>query len=115
VDDNTAHAVHLFFIHSLSVFFDWCLLQDERDSIFDNIFDALPTVSRSKKVGLADEITQYLSAPTEATLDPLVWWTERKGIYPHLSRMALDYLSIPGQSFFFFLVSYLKILFSNVG
>ena len=95
-------------------FFDRSLLQDERDPIFNNIFDALPTVSRSKKVGLANEITRYLSAPTEATLDPLVWWMERKGIYPRLSRMALDYLSIPGQSFFFFLVSYPKILFSNI-
>ena len=53
-------------------FFDWSLLQDERDPIFNNIFNALPTVSHSKKVGLADEITQYLSAPTEATLNPLV-------------------------------------------
>jgi hypothetical protein len=63
----------------------------------DNIFDALPTVSRSKRVGLADEIARYLSAATEATLDPLLWWTERKDIYPRLSRMALDYLSIPGK------------------
>jgi hAT family C-terminal dimerisation region len=49
---------------------------------------------------LADEIARYLSAPTEATLDPLLWWTERKDIYPRLSRMALDYLSIPGEFIF---------------
>jgi hypothetical protein len=78
------------------LFFDCSPLQDDFDPTFNNIFDALPTVSRSKKVGLADEIARYLSVPTEATLDPLVWWTERKDIYPRLSRMALDYLSIPG-------------------
>lgn len=26
-----------------------------------------------------------------------MWWTERKGAFPLLSRMALDYLVIPGE------------------
>ena len=26
-----------------------------------------------------------------------MWWYERKHIYPRLSRMAMDYLSIPGK------------------
>ena len=102
VNDDTALAVRLFFLLSF-LFFDLSPLQDDFDPTFDNIFDALPTVSRSKKVGLADEIARYLSAPTEATLDPLVWWTERKDIYPRLSRMALDYLSIPGTSIYLLL------------
>ena len=30
-----------------------------------------------------------------------MWWYEHKHIYPHLSRMAMDYLSIPGKYFLF--------------
>lgn len=26
-----------------------------------------------------------------------MWWAKNRGIYPRLSRMALDYLSIPGM------------------
>ena len=29
--------------------------------------------------------------------DGLKWWHERHATYPHLSRMALDYLTIPGM------------------
>jgi hypothetical protein len=46
---------------------------------------------------LQDEITRYLSASTERILDPLMWWTEMKAVYPRLSRMARDYLCIPGK------------------
>lgn len=44
-----------------------------------------------------DELDRYLSAPTEKTNDALTWWVERRRTYPKLSRMALDYLSIPGK------------------
>lgn len=47
---------------------------------------------------LRDELARYLSTDPEQVTDVLVWWTERKATYPHLSRMALDYLSIPGTS-----------------
>jgi hAT family C-terminal dimerisation region len=56
----------------------------------------LPALSAVSKAALDDEITRYLSAPLERTLNPLLWWTEKKTVYPRLSRMALDYLSIPG-------------------
>jgi hypothetical protein len=49
------------------------------------------------KAALADELTCYLSAPVELTLNPLLWWIDKKSIYPCLSRMALDYLSILGE------------------
>jgi hypothetical protein len=49
------------------------------------------------KSALADELTRYLSTPVERTLNPLQWWIEMKAVYPCLSRMALDYLSIPGE------------------
>jgi len=66
-------------------------------SATDNIFDALPSMSFASKSGLADELTRYLVAPTERTTDPLKWWVERQSLYPRLSRMALNYLSIPGN------------------
>lgn len=44
-----------------------------------------------------DEVARYLSSPPEPTQDALAWWTERRGSYPKLARMALDYLSIPGM------------------
>jgi hypothetical protein len=63
----------------------------------DNIFDALPELSAPSKAALYDELTRYLSEPTERVLDPLLWWIEKKAFYPRLSRMALDYLCIPGK------------------
>ena len=45
-----------------------------------------------------DEIDRYLAMDTEAVADPLLWWFEHRSMYPALSRMALDYLTIPGMS-----------------
>ncbi|EIW53734.1 HAT dimerization, partial [Trametes versicolor FP-101664 SS1] len=45
-----------------------------------------------------DELTRYLASAPEPTNDALAWWSERRGMYPHLARMALDYLSIPATS-----------------
>jgi len=44
------------------------------------------------------EINQYLRLPVEHVMDPLGWWVHNRQTYPNLSRMALDYLSIPGKS-----------------
>jgi hypothetical protein len=53
------------------------------------------------KAALSDELTRYLSAPVERTRDPLLWWVEKQALYPCLSRMARDYLCIPGGFYFF--------------
>ncbi|TFK80198.1 HAT dimerization, partial [Polyporus arcularius HHB13444] len=45
-----------------------------------------------------DEVARYFATATEETDNPLLWWRERRDIFPCLSRMALDYLSIPGTS-----------------
>jgi len=50
-------------------------MQDIDHASSDNIFDALPAVSAASN-SLMDEITQYLTSPTERTLDPLRWWAE---------------------------------------
>lgn len=62
-----------------------------------NIFDNLPALSAPRTRELRDELDRYLSTDPEHAVDVLMWWTERKAMYPHLSRMALDYLSIPGE------------------
>jgi hypothetical protein len=43
------------------------------------------------------ELDHYLSADMESVVDALAWWDEKRVIYPQLSRMAFDYLSIPGE------------------
>ena len=62
-----------------------------------NIFDHLPALAAPKSTELRDELERYLSTDPEFVADVLLWWTERKSTYPRLSRMALDYLSIPGK------------------
>ena len=46
-----------------------------------------------------DEIDRYLKEPRESPNNVLQWWVEHQKTYPQLSRMALDYLSIPGMCF----------------
>jgi hypothetical protein len=62
-----------------------------------NIFDNLPALAAPEAVVLHDELDRYLSTPTEQTDNVLMWWIERCHVFPRLSRMALDYLSIPGK------------------
>ena len=39
----------------------------------------------------------YLRNEVENVKDPLKWWYDNRHVYPTLHRMALDYLSIPGE------------------
>jgi hypothetical protein len=60
------------------------------------MFNNLP---RRKKAGgslSSDELARYLAAPSVEVDDPIMWWIENATLYPRLSRMALDYLTIPG-------------------
>ena len=75
----------------------------------ENIFDNLPALEPEATV-LQDELDTYLSMPQELDVkDGLRWWHEHKHLYPHLYRMALDYLSIPGNSPFLFAMNQLLI------
>ncbi|KDR68985.1 hypothetical protein GALMADRAFT_1352965 [Galerina marginata CBS 339.88] len=67
----------------------------ESKNIFDNLL-AYKHTSKSKSV--ADELQLYLSTPTQNAAQPFLWWYEKRHAYPHLHRMALDYLSIPAQT-----------------
>jgi hypothetical protein len=46
-----------------------------------------------------DELDDYLSQPIEKVRDPIRWWWDHRSVYPKLSQMAFDYLSIPGAFF----------------
>jgi len=60
--------------------------------MFDNI-SSLSTPRRQER----SELERYLSTDAEPVEDALLWWFEHKHVYPLLSRMALDYLSVPGE------------------
>jgi hypothetical protein len=44
-----------------------------------------------------DELDHYLSMDAEDIKDGILWWHDKHATFPHLSHMALDYLSIPGK------------------
>ena len=64
------------------------------------MFDALPAFSAGPSFSNQDELSRYLTedvVPMKPS-DTLSWWASKKNVYPRLSQMALDYLSIPGMS-----------------
>ena len=63
------------------------------------MFDSLPSLSAPEQHELRDELDRYLNTDPEAVGDVLMWWHKRRAMYPYLSRMALDYLTIPGVFF----------------
>jgi hAT family C-terminal dimerisation region len=62
-----------------------------------NRFSHLPSISIPKKTSVSDELEKYLAAPVEKAENPFAWWVKNRRLYPRLSRMALNYLSIPGE------------------
>jgi hypothetical protein len=67
------------------------------ESTSQNMFDDLPALAAPKLADLRDELDRFLSSDPEFVPDVLAWWHERRNVYPRLSRMAMDYLSIPGE------------------
>jgi hypothetical protein len=43
------------------------------------------------------ELDEYLSQPIEKVCDSIMWWWDHRQVFPKLSKMAFDYLSIPGM------------------
>src|SRR6266487_279862 len=62
-----------------------------------NIFDNLPALAAPNATDLRNELQRYLSMDVEHVEDVLAWWYERRASFPRLSRMARNYLSIPGR------------------
>jgi hypothetical protein len=49
--------------------------------------------------GLKDinELDDYLSQAIEKVTDPIKWWWDHRKVFPKLSAMAFDFLSVPGM------------------
>lgn len=62
-----------------------------------NPFDRLPALAPLKEGDKRSEVDRFLTSDVEDVTDALAWWYEKRTTYPRLSRMALDYLSIPGK------------------
>ncbi|KIL63554.1 hypothetical protein M378DRAFT_53484, partial [Amanita muscaria Koide BX008] len=45
-----------------------------------------------------NELDDYLSQAIEKVSDPIAWWWDHRKVYPKLSAMAFDYLSVPATS-----------------
>jgi hypothetical protein len=73
------------------------LSQSPVESSRTNMFDDLPALAAPKPSDLRDELESYLSSDPEHVADVLLWWFERQHMYPALSCMAVDYLTIPGM------------------
>ena len=56
-----------------------------------NLFDA-----PMGPIQASDELDNYLAQAIERVQDPIAWWWDHQAVYPQLSKMAFDYLSIPG-------------------
>lgn len=65
-----------------------------------NIFDQLPALVKLKANHACDELDTYLASDVEDVEDALKWWYEHRSNYPHLTHMALDYLTIPSKVVF---------------
>jgi hypothetical protein len=70
-----------------------------------NVFDHLPALVQPKTIPSLNELTAYLNADTENVTDVIAWWNGHRKTYPRLSRMALDYLTIPGMCIFIYLIT----------
>lgn len=58
--------------------------------------------SGADEEGFLTELDHYLmSGRVKDVKDPLQWWFDNRGSYPRLSRMARDFLTIPGEFFSF--------------
>lgn len=55
--------------------------------------------NRPKRNKVSSEYEEYISKGREFCPDPLLWWRYHQGVYPVLSRVARDYLAIPGKKY----------------
>lgn len=47
--------------------------------------------------GTPDELEHYLATDCNFNVEnPVAWWQEHSHIFPCLSHMAMDYLTVPG-------------------
>jgi hypothetical protein len=67
-------------------------MSSEGSNFFDNLLDIAPPSPDNR-----DELERYLAMDVENVQDGVKWWYDKRSTFPRLSRMARDYLSIPGK------------------
>lgn len=70
-----------------------------------NMFDNIPALASLDSDSTTNEITWYLQTAPDRVDDALAWWYKCCHIFPRLSHMAWDYLSIPGEPLDLFILS----------
>jgi hypothetical protein len=73
-----------------------------------NLFDSLPQLRNLYAAATRNKLDIYLGSDPENVSDEIGWWNNRRDHFPNLSRMALDYLTIPGRT------AYVECLFSRI-
>jgi hypothetical protein len=71
-----------------------------KESTLADELNAWRDVSK-KKTKIMDEYDDYLSTPpldAGTVTNLVIWWGHHRGQWPHLSRLALDAISIPAMS-----------------
>jgi hypothetical protein len=98
-DDDESPSVSCVYLPQISVELTLFIKSPIQKS--SNLFDDLLACSSSAPLNeeLRSELAEYLSTGPENVKDPLLWWVEMRAVYPRLSRMARNYLSIPGTFF----------------
>jgi hypothetical protein len=80
-----------------------------QDDDSTNIFDHLPALAPNPATSI-NKLDAYLTTDIENVTDVIAWWHGHRKTYPRLSRMALDYLTIPGKFFHMFYIIDLNVL-----
>jgi len=84
------------YIQTYVIYFSLLISTSQASASSKNIFNNLPDLA-PMAADYRDELKRYLATDVENVKDPLMWWYERHDRFPRLSRMARDYLSIPGE------------------
>ena len=79
------------------------------ENIFEDLLSCSSSAPAPSNPALKSELDRYLSSDPETVKDPLLWWVEKKAVYPCLSRMARNYLSILGK-YYFILIKLIKFI-----
>ena len=59
----------------------------------------MPTAASAPVLGVVSEAENYLLVPpVQADVDLLQWWADHEEVWPHLSRMARQFLGCPATS-----------------
>jgi hAT family C-terminal dimerisation region len=70
----------------------------KKGNIFDKGDDSASDTSEESALAPDEELELYLSTrPDKDVADPIRWWKEKQTVYPRLSQMAIDFLTIPGE------------------